>query len=68
MTIKRSQSNLKDILDDSPSLQNFFQEIYLNCYQEALENMQLEYDADFPDLYSFPDEMNQLLDSKLGQE
>jgi hypothetical protein len=68
VTIKRSQSNLKDILDDSPSLQNFFQEIYLNCYQEALENMQLEYDADFPDLYSFPDEMNQLLDSKLGQE
>ncbi|MFM6402059.1 DUF29 domain-containing protein, partial [Planktothrix sp.] len=50
VTINRTQSNLRDILADSPSLRNYLQENYLDCYQEALENMRIEYDAEFPNV------------------
>lgn len=64
VTIKRTQSKLKDILNDSPSLRNLVREIYLNCYEEALENMQIEYDASFPDLYPFSDKIDELLNDR----
>ena len=64
VTIKRTQSKIKDILDDSPSLRHLVKEIYLNCYQEAIENMQIEYDADFPEEFPFSHQMNVLLNDR----
>ncbi|MDJ0598550.1 MAG: DUF29 domain-containing protein [Crocosphaera sp.] len=64
VTIKRTQSKLKDILQDSPSLQNFLLDIYDECYQEALDNMRIEYDANFPDICPFTNDLDELLNHK----
>ncbi|AFY35749.1 DUF29 domain-containing protein [Calothrix sp. PCC 7507] len=64
VTIKRTQSQLRDILKDSPSLQNYLLEIYTDCYQEALENVQIEYDAPFPDICHFSSDIDSLLTKK----
>lgn len=53
LTIRRIQSKLRDLLEDSPSLNNLLEEIYLDCYQEAVTNMVIEYDIDFPKDYPF---------------
>jgi hypothetical protein len=66
VTIKRNQSQLKDIMADSPSLSNLFLEIHGDCYREALENMQIEYDADFPDTYPFSEDLDSLLTEDFG--
>ncbi|WP_030006952.1 DUF29 domain-containing protein [Picosynechococcus sp. NKBG042902] len=60
-TIRRTQSKLKDLLADSPSLSNLLEEIYLDCYQESAANMQLEYDVDFPQDYPFLSPLQNLL-------
>ena len=61
VTIKRTQSKLRDIIADSPSLRNLLLEIYCDCYHEALENMRIEYDADFPAVHPFSDDVDSLL-------
>ncbi|OKH18765.1 DUF29 domain-containing protein [[Limnothrix rosea] IAM M-220] len=53
VTIRRTQSKLKDLLADSPSLGNLLEEIYLDCYREAVANMCIEYDVEFPQEYPF---------------
>ncbi len=65
VTIKRTQSKLNKILADSPSLLRFLETIYLDCYQEALENMQIEYDTQFPDQCPFLQDVESLLTEKL---
>ncbi|MGK7933993.1 MAG: DUF29 domain-containing protein [Microcystaceae cyanobacterium] len=67
VTLKRTQSKLKDILEDSPSYRNVLKDIYDQCYQEAVENMQTEYDANFPHVCPFPNKINELLDHKFWQ-
>lgn len=67
VTINRTQSNLRDILADSPSLRNYLQENYLDCYQEALENMRIEYDAEFPNVCPFPQDIDSLLTGKFWE-
>ncbi len=64
VTLKKTQSKLKDILEDSPSLRNFLVAISHKCYQEAVENMRIEYDFDFPDDCPFPSNVDELLNSK----
>ncbi|QCS49242.1 DUF29 domain-containing protein [Picosynechococcus sp. PCC 11901] len=66
VTIRRTQKEILKVLRDSPSLKNYLQEIFLDCYQEALENMQIEYDVEFPQNYPFPIEFNQLLTQSLS--
>ncbi len=68
VTIKRTQSKLKDILEDSPSLHNFLVAICHKCYQEAVENMRIEYDSDFPDDCPFPTNVDELLNSKFWEK
>ena len=68
VTIKRTQSKLKDILQDSPSLRNFFVALCHKCYQEAVENMRIEYDSDFPDHCPFPSNVDELLNSKFWEK
>ena len=67
LTIKRTQSKLQDILEDSPSLRSYLLEIILNCYQEALENVRIEYDSFFPDEYVFSEKINLLLTQKIWE-
>lgn len=61
VTIRRTQSQLRDIIADSPSLGNLLQEIARDCYYEALANIQIEYEANFPSLYPFSDDVDSLL-------
>ena len=68
VTIKRCQSKLKDILKDSPSLCSFLTDIYDDCYQEAVENMRIEYDANFPDVCPFYKDIDALLNHKFWQD
>jgi hypothetical protein len=67
LTIKRTQSKLQDILDDSPSLHSYLLEIIPNCYQEALENVRIEYNSLFPDEYVFSAKINLLLTQKIWE-
>ncbi len=62
VTIRRTQSKLKDLLSDSPSLGNLLEEIYLDCYQEAVSNMKIEYDLEFPKEYPFLKQAQGLLE------
>ena len=65
VTINRTLSDIEDILDDSPSLRNFVKDNYLKCYKKAMENVQIEYDVDFPEVFPFSDDMDKLLDDRL---
>ena len=67
VTIKRTQFKLKAILADSPSLRSFLEEVYLTSYQDALENMRIEYDANFPEIYPFSINIEQLLNEKFWE-
>ena len=67
VTSKRCQSKLKDILKDSPSLCSFLTDIYDNCYQEAVENMRIEYDASFSDFCPFSKDIDVLLNHKFWE-
>jgi hypothetical protein len=67
VTLKRTQSKLKSILADSPSLRNLLEEFYLHCYQESLENVRIEYDADFPDICPFTNDLDELLNKKFWE-
>lgn len=62
VTIRRTQSKIKDLLTDSPSLQTLLKEIYLSCYEEAIANMSLEYDVEFPEKYPFLNQSQDLLE------
>ncbi|WP_107669540.1 DUF29 domain-containing protein [Cyanothece sp. BG0011] len=64
VTLNRTQQKLNQILNDSPSLRNFLQDILLDCYQKALENMEIEYDNEFPNIYPFTEKIDPLLNSK----
>ncbi|MFN9174064.1 MAG: DUF29 domain-containing protein [Synechocystis sp.] len=68
LTLKRTQSHLQDLLNDSPSLRGYLLEILPHCYQEALENVRIEYDQVFPDAYLFPDKPKLLLTQKFWHE
>ncbi len=68
VTIKRCQFKLKAILNDSPSLCSFLTDICDNCYQEAVENMRIEYDANFPDICPFSKDIDGLLNHKFWED
>ncbi len=56
------------ILKDSPSLCSFLTDIYDDCYQEAVENMRIEYDVSFPDVCPFSKDIDGLLNHKFWQD
>lgn len=63
-TIKRTQKDLKKLLRDSPSLQNYCGEIMSECYMDGVDNLIDEYDVKFPDICPFPDDLDILLNHK----
>ncbi len=63
-TIKRSQRELKGLLEDSPSLRQYWDEIFLECYINALATLRENYDYQsfaFPDDCPFPQKIDQIL-------
>ncbi len=53
ITIHRTQGDIEDILEDSPSLRHYLLEVWDKCYQKAVKNMRMEYEASFPDVCPF---------------
>jgi hypothetical protein len=68
VTLNRTQQKLNQILDDSPSLRNFLEQISFKCYQKALYNTKIEYDNDFPEEYPFAQDIDKLLNYKFWQD
>jgi hypothetical protein len=63
-TIKRSQRELKGLLEDSPSLRPYWDEIFIECYISALTTLRENSDYQsfsFPDNCPFPQEIDQIL-------
>ncbi|MDM3851809.1 MAG: DUF29 domain-containing protein [Aphanizomenon gracile PMC627.10] len=63
-TIRRSQRELKGLLEDSPSLRPYWDEIFRECYISALRTLRENSDYqsfDFPDDCPFPQEIDQIL-------
>lgn len=68
ITIARTQNDLKDILEDSPSLKNYLEEICEQCYQRALKNVVLEYPSNFPHDFPFSTNPDVLLTHQFWQK
>ena len=66
-TLKRTQKELKKNLRDSPSLKNYFLEILNDCYQDAVDNLQDDYDINFPENSPFSEKIETLLNEKFWQ-
>ncbi|MGK7931110.1 MAG: DUF29 domain-containing protein [Microcystaceae cyanobacterium] len=64
VTLNRTQQKSNQILDDSPSLRNFLEQILVRCYQKALDNMRIEYQVSFPDVCPFSQKIDVLLNHK----
>jgi hypothetical protein len=67
-TIRRSQREIQELLTDSPSLKQYWDQVFLDCYAAALETLQDNPDYqsfDFPDDCPFPQEISQILQKKV---
>jgi Domain of unknown function DUF29 len=67
-TIRRSQREIQYLLEDSPSLKQYWDEVFLDCYATALETLRDNPDYQsfsFPDHFPFPQEISQILQKKV---
>ncbi|MDB9313618.1 DUF29 domain-containing protein [Spirulina sp. CS-785/01] len=62
VTINRTQQALQLILDDSPSLRSYLLAVMDDCYQKALQNVQKEYDEEFPVFCPFVRDVDAILE------
>lgn len=63
-TIRRSQRELTELLQESPSLKSYWNEIFFNCYDQALKSLRENSDYQcfpFPDSCPFPAQISQIL-------
>ncbi len=70
-TIRRSQRELQDLLEDSPSLKQYWEEIFLDCYAKAIKSLRENRDYQsfsFPDDCPFPQQVNQILQKTSWRE
>jgi hypothetical protein len=67
VTLKRTQKKLKKVLRDSPSLKNYFTEVLVDCYRDAVDNIIDEHDVNFPDNCPFSQDIGVLLNHKLWE-
>ncbi len=66
--IRNFRQRLKLELEDSPSLKNYIKEVLPKSYQTALENVIDSYpDTDFPVVYPFSDNIDELLNHKFWE-
>ena len=68
VTIARTQQELSRILRDSPSLRNYFLEVSHQCYLNALQNVQREYDANCPEYCLLSTDIDRLLNEEFYRE
>lgn len=63
--IRNFRQQIVLILQDSPSLKNFFIEILEHCYQIALNNVKDSYpETFFPEDFPFPIDVEEILSNK----
>jgi len=69
-TIRRSQHEIKGLIEDSPSLKPYWDEIFLGCYTEALEILrELDYQSFlFPDDCPFSQDIDRILQETSWRE
>jgi hypothetical protein len=66
--IRNFRQKLRFELEDSPSLNNYLLEILDKCYEIALENVKDSYpDTIFPDIFPFPNDIDELLTHKFWE-
>jgi hypothetical protein len=54
LTIREQRRQIQDLLQDSPSLKSYLGEVFNTAYQNALDDVRLEYQqAEFPDTWEF---------------
>lgn len=66
--IRNFRRELKQEFKDSPSLKRFMLAIFPESYNDALEAMREDYPhTSFPDVCPFPDDINELLNTKFWE-
>lgn len=69
LTIREQRRQIHDLLNDSPSLKSYFTEVFNAVYQDALDDVRLEYQAtEFPEHWEFNAESAALLSEKYWKE
>ncbi|MCL6436471.1 MAG: DUF29 domain-containing protein [Leptolyngbyaceae cyanobacterium HOT.MB2.61] len=54
LTIREQRRQIQDLLQDSPSLKSYLGEVFNTAYQNALDDVRLEYQqAEFPGTWEF---------------
>lgn len=62
LTIAEQRRQLKRLFKQSPSLKNYFNDVFTEIYEDALESVKMEYpDVDFPIDWPFDRDINALL-------
>lgn len=69
LTIIEQRRQIKNLLQDSPSLKPYLAQIFSGVYEDALEEVELEYkQTEFPDSWIFDIETDVLLSKKYWEE
>lgn len=69
LTILEQRRQIKSLLQDSPSLKPYLAQIFSGVYEDALEEVELEYkQTEFPDSWIFDIETDVLLSKKYWEE
>ncbi|MCS6812815.1 MAG: DUF29 domain-containing protein [Cyanobacteria bacterium] len=62
LTIREQRRQIQDLLQDSPSLKSYLEEVFNTAYQNALDDVRFEYrQMDFPDGWKFDSRSDSLL-------
>lgn len=62
LTIREQRRQIQDLLQDSPSLKSYLEEVFNIAYQNALDDVRFEYrQTNFPDTWKFDLKSNSLL-------
>jgi hypothetical protein len=69
LTIIEQRRQIRDLLEDSPSLKPYLAEILAKVYANALESVRFEYkQAEFPETWQFDVQTDVLLSKKYWEE
>lgn len=62
LTIREQRRQIQDLLQDSPSLKPYLEQVFNTAYQNALDDIRFEYQqTNFPDTWEFDLNLNSLL-------